>query len=585
MNRRTPLIAAVAGTVAIALVAGCSSSKSGGGSGSASASASGSGGAAGGALANAAVVNPGYKTKGGTVNILNDTDYESLDPANNYVTNEGEIGRLIYRTLNFIKDTPNEKPVIKPDLAEALGVPSDNAKTWTWKIRKGLKFEDGSPITAKDIKYGIERSFARDVYPDGATYMPDLLNNTNGYKGPYADPSKDLTAVETPDDNTLTLHFAGPQPDADWMMALNYSAPVPKAKDDKQNYGQHPVSSGPYKIESYTPSKQLVLVRNTYWDPATDPNRPALPDKFVVSMGIAAPTISARIISNQGEDQTATTTENSGALQSSDLPKLRDPSVKSRFTTGPTPCVFYSYLNMQVIKDLDVRKAIYTAINRKAVLTALGGDLFGFTQDSYMSTTVRGFQPVNLGLKPEGDPAAAKALLSGKTVPTVHYGVRGGSPKDKAVGVSIQNDLKQIGVTVVLDLIPGDAWYKTLRGDHPPDMARAGWCWDWPTQASVVPPVMGPDSTGKSWNAASNFQRYYDATISPQISKLAASTEPPAQVDKQFSDLSNKLQTTVWPLLPIQASLDPQVVGGKIQNGGVSTIFGLIDLNTIGVKP
>jgi peptide/nickel transport system substrate-binding protein len=578
MNRRTPLIAAVAGTVAIALVAGCSSSKSGGGGGQSGGASTSSNNASG------AVVNPGYTTKGGTVNILNDSDYESLDPANNYVTNEGVIGRLIYRTLTFIKDTPNEKPVIKPDLAESLGTQSDGGKTWTWKIRKGLKYEDGTPITAKEIKYGIERSFATDIYKDGATYMPDTLNNTNDYKGPYLDPTKDLTAVETPDDYTLTLHFAGPQPDADWMMSLFYSAPVPKAKDDKQNYGQHPVSSGPYKIESYTPSKQLVLARNPNWDPATDPNRPALPDKFVVNMGIAAPTISARIISNQGADQTAVTTENSGALQSADLPKLRDPSVKSRFTTGPTPCVFYSYLNMQTVKDTDVRKAIFTAINRKAAITALGGDLFGFTQDSYMSTTVRGYAPPNLGLNPQGDPTAAKALLQGKTVPTLHYGVRGGSPKQKALGVSIQNDLKQIGVNLVLDTIPGDAFYKTLRGDQAPDMSLAGWCWDWPTQAAIVPPVLGPDSTGKKWSS-NNFSRYIDSTVSPQITKLASSTEPPAQVDKQFSELSNKLQTTVWPLLPVQASLDPQVVGGKIQNGGVSTIYGEIDLNTIGVKP
>jgi len=580
MNRRTPLIAAVAGTVAIALVAGCSSSKSGGGGGAPSGgSSSGSN-----ANANGKVVNPGYTTKGGTVNILNDSDFEHLDPVNNYVTNSGDIGRLIYRTLTFIKDTPNEKPVIKPDLAEALGTSSNNAKTWTWKIRKGLKYEDGTPITAKDIKYGIERSFASEIYKDGATYMPDTLDNTNDYKGPYVDPTKDLTAVTTPDDYTLTLHFSGPQPDADWMMSLFYSAPVPKAKDDKQNYDQHPVSSGPYKIESYTPSKQLVLVRNPNWDPATDPNRPALPDKFVVTMGIAAPTISARIISNQGEDQTAVTTEPSGALQSADLPKLRDSSVQSRFTTGITPCVYYNYLNTQTVTDVNVRKAIFTAINRKAVITALGGDLFGSITDSYMSSTVRGYSPPNLGLNPQGDPTAAKALLQGKTVPTLHYGVRGGSPKQKALGISIQNDLKQIGINLVLDTIPGDAFFKTLRGDNAPDMSLAGWCWDWPTQASIVPPVLGPDSTGKTWNT-NNFPRYINSTVSPQITKLASSTEPPDQVDKQFSALSNSIQTTAWPVLPAQASLDPQVVGGKIQNGGVSTIFALIDLNTIGVKP
>ena len=401
MNHRSALVA-VSGVAVLALVAGCSSS--------AKSPAAGSGGASNSANnASGAIVNPGWTTKGGTVNILNESDYEHLDPVQNYVTNSGDIGRLIYRTLTFIKDTPNQAPEIKPDLAQSLGTKSADGKTWTWKIRQGLKYEDGTPITAKDIKYGIERSFAQDIYKDGATYMPDTLANTNNYAGPYKDPNKDLTAVQTPDDYTLVAHFAGPNPDADWMMSLFYTAPVPKAKDTKQDYDLHPVASGPYKIDSYTPKKSLVLVRNPNWDPATDPNRPALPDKFVVTEGVSASgTISARLISNQGDDQTAVTQENSGALQPADLPKLRQPDVQKRFTNGPTPCVYYDYYNTQTIKDPDVRKAISTAINRKAALVALGGDLFGTVTDSYMSTTVRGYNRAEPRTQARGRPRSGQ---------------------------------------------------------------------------------------------------------------------------------------------------------------------------------
>jgi peptide/nickel transport system substrate-binding protein len=115
-------------------------------------------------------------------------------------------------------------------------------------------------------------------------------------------------------------------------------------------------------------------------------------------------------------------------------------------------------------------------------------------------------------------------------------------------------------------------------------MGMAGWCWDWPTQASIVPPVLGPDSTGKTWNA-NNFSRYFDPATASKITALSLSTADPATIDTQFSDLSNTIQTTNWPLVPIQASLNPSVVGSKIQNAGISTIFGLPDLNTVGVKP
>jgi peptide/nickel transport system substrate-binding protein len=582
MNHRRPLIAAAAATAAIMVITACSSSKKkteGTGTNQApstSASASNSLGAP--------IINGGYTTKGGTVNILVQANFEHMDPVQNYVTNSGDVGRLIYRTLTVIDDAPGKTPTIHPDLASSLGTPSDGDKVWTYHIRKGLKFEDGTPITAKDVKYNIERSFAQDIYKDGATYMPDTLVNSNDYKGPYKDPNKDLTSVQTPDDYTLVLHFAGAQPDTDWMMSLFYSAAVPKAKDTKQDYDFKVVSSGPYKIGSYSPDKQLTLVRNPNWDPATDPNRPALPDKFVITMGIAPETIGQRLIANQGDDQTALSIDNSSDLQAGDLPKLRQPDVKARFVNGATPCVFYEFFNEQTIKDADVRKAIATAINRQAVITAMNGPLFGAVTDSYMPSSVRGYDPPNLGLKPTGDPDVAKALLAGKSVPTLHYAISAGRPVQRAIAVQVQSDLKKIGINIVLESIPTESYYKTVRSDNAPDLGLAGWCSDWPTQASIVPPVLGADASGKTWST-SNFSKYFDPAIAAQITKIASSTDSPASVDKQLSAISNQIQTTNWPLLPVQATLNPSIVGSKIQNAGISTIFALPDLNTIGVKP
>ena len=583
MNRRKLLVATVAGTAAVGLAAGCSSSKSGGSSTSASEAGASSGNSTG--LGN--VIQPGYTTKGGVVQVLGAADFEHLDPVQNYVTNEGEFGRLIYRTLTIIKDTPGGKPEIKPDLASDLGVQSDGGKTWTYKLRTGLKYEDGTPITSHDIKYAVERSFAQDIYKDGATYMPDLLANTNNYKGPYADPTKDLTAVQTPDDNTIVFHFTGPTPDANWILSLYYTAPVPKAKDDKQNYDFHPVASGPYKISNFTPQKSITLVRNPNWDRATDPNRPALPDGFVYTSGIDLPTISQRLIGDQGPDQTAVTLENSGALQNGDLPKIKDPSVKARFTNGATPCVDYEFLNTQKITDPDVRKAIAMAINRQAIQTTYGGGIFGTTVDTIVSPTLQAtipnFKAADLGLKPAGDPAAAKALLAGKTVPTLHYGVSNTSVKQKTVAAQIQNDLKAANISMVIDQIPAASYYKTIRSDNAPDMGRAGWCWDWPTMNSVVPPVLGGNADLTSWNS-NNFSRTDDKTLFKQIADLANSTNDPSTVAGQLNDIANQQLSTVWPLLPTIASNDPNVVGSKLRNVGVSTVFGTVDLNTIGVQ-
>jgi peptide/nickel transport system substrate-binding protein len=109
----------------------------------------------------------GVTAKGGTVYVLQDGDFTSLDPANNYRTESEDVGRLIYRSLTFAKDTPGEDLSIQPDLAESLGTSSDGGRTWTYRLREGLKYEDGVPITAQDVKYGVMRSFESDMFKDG----------------------------------------------------------------------------------------------------------------------------------------------------------------------------------------------------------------------------------------------------------------------------------------------------------------------------------------------------------------------------------------------------------------------------------
>ncbi|MCL2780554.1 MAG: ABC transporter substrate-binding protein [Actinomycetia bacterium] len=595
MKYRRLLVAAVAGVAAVALAAGCSSSKNGNGNSTTPAAAPGTSAAAAPATSapapatsaptsdlGPAIVNGGYTTKGGTVNVLDTADFEHMDPVQNYVTNSGDFGKLIFRTLTVIDDTPGQTPAIKPDLASGLGEPNADASVWTYHLQKGLKFEDGTEITAADVKYAIERSFAVDVYPDGASYMPDTLKNDNGYEGPYKTPDKDLTSVETPDPYTLVFHFQGPQPDCDWMMSEFYTVPVPKDKDTKQAYDKKPVSSGPYMIDSYTPNKSLTLVRNPNWDASTDPNRPALPDKFVFTIVSDAATISARLIADQGADQTAVSIDAASDIQPADVSKLSQPDVQSRFVNGAGPCVYYLSLNTQTIKDENVREAIAQALNRTAILQAFGGPLFGQVPDSFMATSTRGYEPMNLPLQPAGDIDTAKAKLGSTTVPTLNFGVSAGRPQQHAIAVEVQNDLKQIGININITNIPTSSFYTTLRSDNAPDMAVAGWCWDWPTMAAVVPPVLGPDSKVTTWGT-NNFAKYFDPTLSKKIADLAVSPDDPATVDQGFNEVAQQIVNTVWPLVPINAALNPAVSGSKIRNFGISTIWSLVDLNILGV--
>jgi peptide/nickel transport system substrate-binding protein len=495
------------------------------------------------------------------------------------MTDSSEVGRLMNRTLTFVKDTPGEDLSVQPDLAESLGNSSDGGKTWTYKLREGLKYEDGKPITAADVKYGVQRSFAQDVYDMGATYMVDLLANETDYAGPYATPEKDLTSVETPDDRTLVFHFKGPQADADWMLSQMYTAPVPKAADIKQAYADRPLASGPYKIEKYTRDESLVLVRNDQWDPATDPNRPAYPDRFEFSVGTGGDA-TKRLLASKGDDAYAVTL-NTSLLEA---PKLDDPSVDARFINGPGPCVDYLAMNTQKITDPDVRHAVALAADRLSIQQAYGGDLFGTIADSINPPTVVGFSAPDLGLKPQGDAEAAKKLLAGKAVPPLRLAITAEGRLFKVTSGLLKKNLNAVGIDVTIDEYKTDDEYAAaIEGDDPPGLSFEGWCADWPTPATVVPAVFGPDPDGKTYGS-SNITRSYDPATAKEMQDLLSSTEPASAVTTKLIDLGNKIQTTAWPLLPTILNNTPEVVGANLTNAGISPLFGVFDLNTVAVK-
>ena len=137
---------------------------------------------------------------GGTLKHLDVSDFEHLDPQRNYVSNALNAGRLIYRTLTTFPSKPGEEGnKIVPDMATDLGTPSEGGKVWTFTLKDNLKYEDGTPIVAADIKYGVERSFS-DQLPEGPQYAKQYLEGGADYKGPYVD-DKGLASIETPDEN------------------------------------------------------------------------------------------------------------------------------------------------------------------------------------------------------------------------------------------------------------------------------------------------------------------------------------------------------------------------------------------------
>src|SRR3954468_3726502 len=241
------------------------------------------------ATAQGPVTIPGAQ-KGGTVTVLTLTGLTTtMDPSEIYYTDTNSIFTgLIGRSLTQYKYDPKSKQMILvPDLATDLGKANDTFTKWTFTIRNGVKWgENGQPITAQDVAWGMTRCMDAATFPTGACqyYSNAYYKGGASYKGPYTEHQKPGTIFKAikVNGNTITITMAKPFPDMPYWMTFPANGPVPtdpKVSDPKA-YKKHPWSTGPYMIKDFNLSKELTLVKNPYWDPKTDPARTQYPDGY-----------------------------------------------------------------------------------------------------------------------------------------------------------------------------------------------------------------------------------------------------------------------------------------------------------------
>ncbi|MEV0719862.1 ABC transporter substrate-binding protein [Asanoa sp. NPDC050611] len=463
MKRR--LVSGVAVGVAAALaLAAC------GGGGTDSTTDSSGGGTTTAAFdaANGKVFNPSDK-KGGTLKMAISSDWDSVDPGDTYYGLSWNLARLYTRSLTMFKVGPGKtSSELTGDLAEGLGVPSDGGKTWTYKLRQGLKFEDGTPITSKDVEYGVSRSLEKATLVNGPTYFNDFLD-LKGYKGPYSSKGQDNPAIDTPDDLTVVFHLNKPFGGFDYFAQIPATAPVPAAKDTGAKYKEHVVASGPYKFESYSAGKGFKLVRNDQWDQSTDPNRKALPDAYDVTIGANADDIDNQIIDGSLDVDIAGTGVQPAALSR----VLGDPTIKERADNPLSARLNYVSINPNVpaFKNIECRKAVEYAADRTTYQTAYGGpQAGGEIATGLLPPQLPGFQKLDVwsaGADNKGDLDKAKAALQACGSPSgfeTNIAYRAERPKEKATAEALQQSLARVGIKLTLKPFPTGDYFALYAG-------------------------------------------------------------------------------------------------------------------------
>ncbi|MEY9930536.1 peptide/nickel transport system substrate-binding protein [Catenulispora sp. GP43] len=522
---------------------------------------------------------------GGTLHVLAATTFEHLDPARNYVTDSEDVSRLIYRTLTTYAAAPGSAGgKIVPDLATDLGTPTDDAKTWTFHLKDGVEYEDGTPITAADVKYGVERSFA-DILPEGAPYARMWLVGGDKYQGPYKD-KNGLASIEVPDTKTIVFHLNRPVADFGSTVSLPVFSPVPQAKDTGVDYDQHPVSSGPYKIDSYDPKAKLVLIRNTSWSATTDQVRKALPDRIEFELGLDTAVVDQRMIAAAGPDADAVALEPIGAASVAKV--QNDPALKKRLVVSDSTSSRFLSLNTthKPLNDVRVRQAVAFALDKDALRLTRGGPIAGDLATGLIPPSVAGHVPDDPYATPggQGDPAKAKQLLTEAGFPggidlTLDLP---GTATGKAQGEAIQESLGKAGIRVKLNEVPSSSYWsteETVAQEH--DMVIDGWTPDWTGPSTLLPIILD----GRLITAQGNNNRamYSSPEVDKRFDEIAAMGDV-AAADQAYGELSKQIMADA-PIVPFLWDKAAVLVGPHVAGAyGHVAYVGRLDLVSLGLS-
>jgi peptide/nickel transport system substrate-binding protein len=512
-------------------------------------------------------------------------EIDSLDPQRSYLPGVWNLMRLYARTLVTYSSEPGRTDELVPDLATDLGTASEDGLSWTFTLREGVRFENDRPITSRDVKYGIERSFASDVIVGGPTYVVDLLDDPgNPYAGPYQDEAPDklgLAAVETPDDRTIVFRLRAPQPDFPFVMALPSSSPVPIEADTAADYGRDPVSSGPYAVTSLDPATGILLERNPSWDPATDDVRTALPDRVVVRTGLTGVERDQALLAGSADVDTTGT-----GVQPATTARLagdEEHPVRDRVDDTTTGALRLLALPTDVapMNNADCRAAVASAVDRAAVQRQLGGAVNAVRRSQLWPRGLDGGpEDPDLGR----DLSAARASLQACGRPDGFSTVLAvaDTPTSVEVANRIATQLADVGIQVEVRPLSATSFYATDVGD--PDnvvgngfgLVLATWTADLPTPASFLTPLVDGRSIRDVGNT--NYARLDDAAVNALVDTARASADPAA-----WREVAAAVQATS-AYVPLAETRVQLIAGQRLRNGVVMQPYSGYDLATAGVR-
>ena len=484
--------------------------------------------------------------RGGTLKLLAKAAGGTLDPQVNYTLEYWQLYQATYDgLLAFKKAGGQDAFTVVPDLAENLPTPTNGGKTWVFKLRSGIKFSNGQPLTVKDVVASFQRIF-KVKSPTSGTFYAGIVGATACLAKPATCTLKG-GVIGDAKTNTVTINLTAPDSEFKYRLAVPHASILP-ADSPPTDAGTKPIpGTGAYYFASYDPNKALVMKRNPYfkqWSKDAQPD--GYPDEIIQSYGL---TVEAQVTAVEN-GQADWTYENVPADRLNEL----GTKYASQVHVEPLTAFWYLPMNVNIppFNNLKARQAVNFAIDRNAAIKIFGGPKLATASCQVLPPGFPGHQDYCPYTKNPGTqwsaPDLAKAKQLVKESGTAGQKVTVYSSDDevnKAMGVYIQSVLNEIGYKASVKPISVNIFFTYVQNTkNKVQINVQQWYQDYPAASDFLYILFGCESFHPGSDSSINFSGFCNKPINAQMHRglSLGVTDPPAanklwaKVDHQVTD-------------------------------------------------
>jgi peptide/nickel transport system substrate-binding protein len=470
----------------------------------------------------------------------------TIDPQINYTLQYWQLYQGLYDGLvNFKKGVGEEGFKVVAGLAEEIPTPTNDGKTWTFKLRKGIKFSDGRDVTVKDVVASFQRIF-KVSSPTAGGFYAGIVGADKCLATP-ATCTLEGGVVGDEAANTVTINLTAPDAEILYKLAVPHASILP-ADAPAKDVGTAPLpGTGAYMIAAYDPNKQLKIVRNPHfkeWSKDAQPD--GYPDEVIMDFGLT-------------DEAEVTAVANGQADWAFDQPpadRLAELGTKYAKQVHVTPltAMWYAPMNVNIppFNNEKARQAVNYAIDRDALVKIFGGKVLAQPVCQILPPGFPGHEPYcpytqNPGPKwSKPDMEKAKALMkeSGQIGQPVTV-ISEDSAVSKSVGTYLQSVLNELGFKAELKPISSNIQFTYIQNtNNKVQISVSQWYQDYPAASDFLNILFGCDSFHEGSDSSINISGFCDKEIDAKmkdamklgVTDQTAANKMWAEIDKAVTD-------------------------------------------------